>query len=86
VCHINKKERMGELKLQSIETCPLVSADESSVYAVLRELLTNKERRAEVGRASRQFALRWHSADSCATRFEEAYDSLFARGPEESVR
>ena len=86
VCYINRKERAGEAKLESIETCPLVSADESSIYAVLRELLANEERRKEIGRAGRQFALKWHSADSCAVRFEEAYDGLFVERSSELVR
>lgn len=77
VCHINRKELADELKLESIETCPLVSADESSIYAVLRELLANADRRKEIGRAGRQFAIKWHSADACAARFEEVYDGLF---------
>jgi glycosyltransferase involved in cell wall biosynthesis len=77
VCYINKNEPVGEVNLESIETCPLVSADESSIHAVLRELLGNAEKRKEISHNSREFALKWHSANACAARFEEAYDSLF---------
>ncbi len=77
ICYINRSEPPGEVKLKSIETCPLVSASKSSIYAVLRDLLSNAEMRQEIGFNSRKFALKWHSADACATRFEEVYDRLF---------
>jgi hypothetical protein len=76
ICHINKSELHGEKKLESIETCPLVSANESTVYEVLRDLLLDSDRRRRVGAESRKFAMKWHSADACAARFEEVFDRL----------
>lgn len=76
VCYINKKELVGERKLESIETCPLVSANEDSIYHVLRELLMDESKRQTIGIASREFGMKWHSADACAQRFEEIYDRI----------
>lgn len=80
VCHISKAEPPGAAKLESIETCPLVSTFGTTVYDVLKDLLTNEAKRREIGRASRAFAMKWHSADACAERFEQVYDRLVANG------
>ena len=81
ICHINKSELPGETILESIDTCPLVSANEATVYDVLRDLLGDKEKRARIGTESRKFALKWHSAKSCAARFEEVFDRLMMHFP-----
>lgn len=76
VCYINKSEPPGGDLLESIETCPLISATEHSIYEVLKDLLGNEMKRRAIGEASRSFALKWHSADGCAERFEQVYDRL----------
>lgn len=76
VCFINKEEPPGASQLESIKTCPLVSASESTIYEVLKDLLGNEAKRQAIGKASRIFALKWHSADACAERFEQVYDRL----------
>jgi hypothetical protein len=81
VCYINADEQLGAYRLESIETCPLVSANEDTIYAVLRELLTDASRRQAIGEASRSFALKWHAADACAERFEAVYDRIMAGLP-----
>jgi hypothetical protein len=78
VCYINKNEPVGEHRLEAIETCPLVSANEGTIYDILRDLLKDEKKREAIGRASREFALKWHAADVCASRFELVYDELFA--------
>lgn len=76
ICYINKSEPAGEARLESIEACPLVSANEQTIYEVLRDLLADADKRREIGIASRAFAMKWHSADACAERFEQVYDRL----------
>jgi hypothetical protein len=76
VCHINKAELAGQKKLASTESCPLVSANEGTIYEVLRDLLLDEDRRRRVGLEGRAFAMKWHSAEACAERFEEVYDRL----------
>lgn len=60
----------------SLQECPLVDASEATVYDVLKDLLDNPEKRKKIGRKSREYALKWHSSDSCAERFEKAYDRV----------
>ena len=76
VCHMNRSEPSGAPRLKSIDSCPLVSANEESVYAVLKDLLSDEAKRHAIGKAGRDYALKWHSADACAERFEEVYDRL----------
>lgn len=83
ICYINKKELPGQRHLKSIEECPLVSADEGNVYEVLRDLLLDEPRRKRISIESRAFALKWHSADACAERFEAVYDRLLSNLPPE---
>lgn len=76
ICHINKMEPAGARDLDSIRECPLVAANEETIYSVLKGLLGDAARRAAIGAASRDFAVKWHSAEACAERFERVYDGL----------
>jgi len=76
VCYINKCELKPESKLSCLEEVPLVSATEESIYNVLKELVLDQEKRLQIGKESRRYALKWHSADACAERYEVIYDSL----------
>ena len=76
ICYIQQDEPAGAERLESIETCPLISATEQSIYSVLKDLLSHEAKRRAIGAASRAFALKWHSADACAERFEQVYDRL----------
>lgn len=76
VCFINRDEPPGADRLESIETCPLVSATESTIYAVLKDLLADEAKRRAIGAAGRAYAVKWHGADACAERFERVYDRL----------
>jgi hypothetical protein len=57
---------------------PIVSATPETAYEVLRDLVDDRERREEIGRRSRAFALRWHSADAAAQRLDRLYRDLLA--------
>jgi glycosyltransferase involved in cell wall biosynthesis len=81
ICHMNLQEPGPNQDLEALRECPLVSADENTVYAVLKGLLENPERRRAVGAASRKFAVKWHSAEACAGRFEQVYERLMTGQP-----
>jgi len=49
---------------------------EHTIYEVLRDLLLDPAKRAAICQASRTYALKWHSADACAERYERLYDNL----------
>ncbi|WP_212495316.1 glycosyltransferase [Bradyrhizobium jicamae] len=76
ICYIKKDELPGVSRIGFVEDCPIVTATEESIYEVLKDLLADENRRRELQKASREFALKWHSADACALRFELLYDRL----------
>ena len=76
ICYINPNEPSPGDVLSSIREVPLVSATERTIYEVLKDLLLSPEKRLKIGQASREYALKWHSADACAQRYERIYDSV----------
>ena len=60
---------------------PVVSATPSTVESVLRDLIANPERCQEIGRNSRSFALKWHSAEVAGKRFDNIYSALLSGDP-----
>jgi hypothetical protein len=65
--------------LEAIATSPIVNATVDTIYDVLKQLVQDPARRAELGRRSREYALKWHSASAGAVRYERAYDAMLAR-------
>ena len=55
---------------------PIISATPDTVESVLRELISDPSLRKDIGRRSRQFALKWHSDSAAARRFNEIYSNL----------
>lgn len=60
---------------------PIVTATPQTVKAVLRDLIAHPEKRQEIGRRSREFALKWHSAEVAGRRFDHIYGALLAGDP-----
>ncbi|MCW2763669.1 MAG: hypothetical protein JWR85_3870 [Marmoricola sp.] len=59
--------------------CPVVSATPESVADVLRTLVTRPLLRHELGRASREYAEKYHGLDSSAHLFTAVIDYLYGR-------
>ena len=59
-----------------VDELPVISATPETVEMVLRDLILNKEKRIEIGNRSREFALKWHSAEAGARRFDIIYKNL----------
>jgi hypothetical protein len=57
---------------------PVVSATPATAYEVVRDLVDDRERREEIGRRSRAFAVKWHSADAAGRRLDQLYRDLLA--------
>jgi glycosyltransferase involved in cell wall biosynthesis len=53
-----------------------VSATPDTIYDVLKDLIEHPEKRKEIGRRSREFAVKWHSSKSGAKRFDQIYSEL----------
>jgi glycosyltransferase involved in cell wall biosynthesis len=60
---------------------PIVSATPQTVESVLRDLIAHPEKRLEIGRRSREFAVKWHSASAAGKRFDQIYGKLLAGDP-----
>lgn len=80
VCYLRPEwlESMRSEIPEYVDEIPVVSATPESVHSVLVDLITQPEKRAEIGRRSRDFALRWHSGDAGARRFDAIYRDLIA--------
>jgi glycosyltransferase involved in cell wall biosynthesis len=74
----NKEEFLPHLKSNVLDECPVVSSSELEVYNTLKKLIQEPELRLRIGKESRAFALKWHSADACAERYENIYDQLMS--------
>jgi glycosyltransferase involved in cell wall biosynthesis len=59
-----------------VDELPVVSATPQTIYQVLVDLVTHPEKRRELGRRGREFALRWHSKEAAAQRFDRIYTEL----------
>ena len=55
---------------------PIVNATPETIEMVLRELLDQPAKRAEIGRRSRKFAMKWHSDEAGGKRFDRIYRGL----------
>lgn len=62
-----------------VDELPVVSATPDTVYNVLVDLIQNPDKRREIGRRSREFALKWHSAQAGARRMDKIYYSLLTK-------
>ena len=75
VCYI-RPEWLEEVDWQNpgfADELPIVSATPDTVYDVLVNLIEHPEKRAEIGRRSREFAVKWHSAEAGARRMAALY-------------
>jgi hypothetical protein len=63
-----------------VDQLPIVSATPENVYEVLEDLVRNPEKRRDIGRRSREFAVRWHSSERAAARFDQIYRDLLRGG------
>jgi len=64
-----------------IDELPVISATPQTVKVVLLDLIMNKEKRLKIGRDSRRFAEKWHSAEAGAYRFDQIYSDLLGIKP-----
>jgi glycosyltransferase involved in cell wall biosynthesis len=65
-----------------VDELPILSATPETVYDVLRDLLENPQRRAEIGRRSRAFAEKWHASDVAAAHFDKVFHEVLGRQAE----
>lgn len=60
---------------------PIVHATPETIESVLRDLIDHPEKRRAIGQRSREFAVKWHSDEAGARRFDEIYGRLLDGDP-----
>lgn len=73
VCYL-RPEWLEDMRLEIpdyVDELPVVSATPDTVEEILRELIDSKEKREEIGRKSREFAVKWHGSDKAAQYFDQ---------------
>jgi glycosyltransferase involved in cell wall biosynthesis len=80
VCYL-RPEWLDQIRAEVpgyVDELPVVSATPDTARDVLVDLIDNPDKRRELGRRSREFAVKWHSADAAAQRFDAIYRNLLA--------
>ena len=78
VCYLRPEwlESIRREQPEFVAELPVVSATPETVEAVLTDLVKNPEKRRDLGRRGREFALKWYSAKNAATVFDRIYTDL----------
>ena len=79
VCFL-RKEWMDQAKQEIpdyVDELPVVNANPETIYSVLTDLITNKDKRDKIGLASRAFAVKWHSSEYGAKEVDEVFTDKF---------
>lgn len=81
VCYLRPEwlESIRREQPDFVAELPVVSATPETIEAVLTDLVQNSEKRLELGRRGREFALKWYSAKNAATVFDRIYSDLISR-------
>lgn len=59
-----------------VDELPVINATPATIRKVLIDLITHPGKRQEIGKKSREFALKWHSSKMAAEKFERIYSDL----------
>jgi len=84
ICRLSALQSRPQLPLRPIQEVPMIDASEETIVDVLRTLVLNPERRVNLARRARAFALAWHGQDACAERYERVIDRIHSNLPPES--
>lgn len=75
IVYLNKEKVNNDVS-PCIADTPIISANENTIYDELLKLVVSSEKRKEIGKLSREHALKWWSSDALAEKFEIVYDAL----------
>jgi glycosyltransferase involved in cell wall biosynthesis len=65
----------------ALRECPIVDADVSNLAVQLRALVENPDRRAELGRAGREYVRKYHAYEPVARTWADLIDHVWAGAP-----
>jgi hypothetical protein len=61
-----------------VDNLPVISATPATIYEVLVDLIIHPEKRIEIGKRGREFAIKWHSNEVAGRRFDRFYRELLS--------
>ena len=78
VCFLRPEwlDSMREQIPDYVEELPVISATPETIKTVLIDLIQNPQKRIDLGKKGRKFALKWHSAKSGGKKMDEIYSSI----------
>lgn len=78
VCYLRPEwmESMRSEIPDYVDELPVINATPETLYETLKDLVLHPEKRREIGRRSREFALKWHSSESGAQAIDRIYSRL----------
>lgn len=81
VCYLRPEwlESMRKEIPEYVDELPVVNAVPETIQDVLKDLIENPQKREEIGRRSRAFALKWHSSTVGAKKMEQIYLKLLQK-------
>jgi hypothetical protein len=84
VCYLRPEwlESMRREIPEYVAELPVINATPATIHDVLVDLITHPEMRKKIGKKSREFALKWHSKEAGAKRFDKIYSDLLFHAPE----
>ncbi|NLG33311.1 MAG: glycosyltransferase [Syntrophomonadaceae bacterium] len=78
ICYL-RPEWLASMRIQIpgfVEDLPVISATPDTIYDVLLDLVTDSSKRKEIGQRSREFAVKWFSAQAGAIEMSRIYTEL----------
>jgi glycosyltransferase involved in cell wall biosynthesis len=78
VCYL-RPEWLDQVRVEIpdyVSELPIISATPTTIKSVLKDLITDPEKRMLIGKKSREFAVKWHSAEAGAKRIDELLTNL----------
>jgi glycosyltransferase involved in cell wall biosynthesis len=78
VCYLRPEwlENFRRENPEYVDELPVISATPSTIYDVLKDLIEHPEKRKEIGHRSREFAVKYHSAEAGARRLDKIFSDL----------
>lgn len=85
ICHLSPRQAPPLPPLRPVAEVPMVDATQETIVEVLRALVLDPQRRADLARRARAFAVAWHGQDACAERYERVIERLHAGQPPDAA-
>lgn len=81
VCFLRPEwlESMRKEIPEYVDELPVISATPYTIREILIDLIVNEDKRKEIGNKSREFAVKWYSAESGAKQFDKIYLNLLKK-------